>query len=151
MKKHKTKQPHEYELAKISRKLVMRRAWSQAAKAAQKFGGRKSEYLSECLKIVWREHKAEISETNNEILAARIAYAEKIRNKKEHRENLEYAASVNKNAPRRELIPAGKHDVGKKLYGFIITGLGREFRPHTDMFSLGITPDTELVQYAYFN
>ena len=58
---------------------------------------------------------------------------------------------INERAPRRELVPADKYSVGQKLYGFIITRLGREFRPHTDMFSLGITPDTDHVQYAYFN
>jgi len=61
------------------------------------------------------------------------------------------AEKCNENAPRRELVAAEKYDVGQKLYGFVITGLGREFRPNSDMFSLGISPDTEYVQYAYFN
>lgn len=61
------------------------------------------------------------------------------------------AEKCNENAPRRELVPAGKYSRGQKLYGFVITGLGRSFRPNADMFSLGITPDTERVQYVYFN
>ena len=151
MKTRKIKQTHEYELVKISRKLLMKRAWYKCKVAAETFGGKKSEYLAECLKISWREHLADIAATNNEILAARKAYAEKMRAEKELAENLAYAAIVNENAPRRELIPAEKYNVGDTLLGFIITGLGKTFRPNSDMFSLGITPDTDYVQYAYFN
>lgn len=77
---------------------------------------------------------------------------EKAKEKKIAQENLAKEIEiVNKNAPRRELVPAGKYSVGQKLYGFIITGIGRSFRPHADMFSMGVTPDTEYVEYAYFN
>lgn len=63
----------------------------------------------------------------------------------------EAAKKCNKNAPRRRLVAADKYSQGDKLGNFIVTGLGRTFRPNTDMFSLGITPDTDYVQYAYFN
>lgn len=59
-------------------------------------------------------------------------------------------AKINKNAPKRELVPADKYTEGDRLGRYIITGLGATFRPHVDMFSLGITPDTDWVQYAYF-
>lgn len=64
---------------------------------------------------------------------------------------VEDAEKCNENAPKRELVPTGKYIRGQKLYGFVITGLGRSFRPNADMFSLGISPDTDYVQYAYFN
>lgn len=82
----------------------------------------KRDFFAESLKIAWSEAKVE---------------------QKEKYER--------KNAPERELIPAGEYNVGQKLYGHIITGLGKSFIPNSDMFSLGITPDTEYVQYAYFN
>lgn len=59
--------------------------------------------------------------------------------------------TANKNAPRRELVVDGKYEIGQKLLGFIVTGLGQSFRPNSDMFSWGISPDTDYVQYAYFN
>ena len=76
-------------------------------------------------------------------VALKMAWAEA---KKSHK-----ITETNKNAPRRKLVPADKHVVGEKLHGFIITGIGRSFRPNVDMFSMGITPDTEYVEYAYFN
>lgn len=151
MKKHRIKKTHEYEIVKAKPGLVMRRAWYRANLAVEKFGGKASEYLSECLKIVWRDYMADITATNNEILAARKAYTEKRLEAKEREANIEYAAMINKNAPRRRLVAADKYSEGDKLGNFIVTGLGREFRPNADMFSLGITPDTDYVQYAYFN
>lgn len=54
-------------------------------------------------------------------------------------------------APRRQLVAAGKYNRGDMLGGYIVAGLGKTFRPNVDMFSRGITPDTERVQYAYFS
>ena len=145
------KQAHEYDIIKASPFLVMRRSWHKARAAAEKFGGKASEYLSECMKIVWKNHMADIIESNNETLAARKKYTAKRHAEKVHEENLAYAANVNKNAPKSRLVAAGKYSAGQKLGNFVITGLGQEFRPHTDMFSIGLTPDTEYAQYAYFN
>ena len=93
-----------------------------------------SDFFSESLKIAWAKAKLE-----------------RERDERKRDEILANAVETNKNAHGRELIPADKYSIGDKLYGFVITELGREFRPDTDMFSMGITPDTEYVQYAYFN
>lgn len=82
----------------------------------------KKDFFAEALKLAWAEVKAE----------------QKIK-------------KINKNAPRKTLVSAEKYNSGDKLHGNIITGLGRTFKPNSDMFSLGISPDTEYVQYAYFN
>ena len=103
-----------------------------------------SDFFSESLKIAWAKAKLEIKKQNEKKL-------ERERDERKRDEILANAVETNKNAHGRELIPADKYSIGDKLYGFVITELGREFRPDTDMFSMGITPDTEYVQYAYFN
>ena len=105
------------------------------------------DFFTEALKTAWAEvKKIEKAEFEKNLAEIENEHAEK-----REIERKEKIAKINENAPRRELIPAEKYEVGQKLYDFVITGLGREFRPDTDMFSLGITPDTEYVQYAYFN
>lgn len=95
--------------------------------------------MSKSLREAWREAKHE------------LANYEKCQRQYARQERLNTAKEINKNAPRRELVAAEKYAVGDRLGKFIITGLGRDFRPNVDMFSRGITPDTERVQYAYFN
>lgn len=105
------------------------------------------DFFAESLKLAWKEVK-KAEEKEQEKIAQETETEKKEIAQKNLAKEIEI---VNKNAPRRELVPAGKYSVGQKLYGFIITGIGRSFRPHADMFSMGITPDTEEVEYAYFN
>ena len=53
----------------------------------------------------------------------------------------------------RVLVPAGKYAAGDTISGRTISGLGRDFYPNVDQFSVaGVSPDyTGTVQYAYFN
>lgn len=102
------------------------------------------DFFAESLKTAWAELK---KQTKQEI----EKQLEREQNKRKCDEALANAAEINKNAPKRELVAADKYSIGQKLHGFIITELGREFRPDVDIFSAGITPDTDYVQYAYFN
>lgn len=102
------------------------------------------DFFAESLKIAWSRAKLKIKKQIEKQL-------ERERNEMQCDENLANVAEINKNAPRRELVPAEKYSEGEKIRGFVITGLGKTFRPNADMFSLSITPDTDYVQYAYFN
>lgn len=99
--------------------------------------------FGKCLKVAWKFAKRAVDAA--------------IEEEREISENFENTVSeieleiINEKAPRRELVPADEYSIGQKLHSFIITGLGKTFRPNSDMFSLGITPDTDYVQYAYFN
>ena len=92
-------------------------------------------YFKYALRIVWNNMKAE--EANYQ----RGQKKEKIAAK---------AAENQQNVPR-ELIPFGEYEIGDKLLGNIIVKIGKQFKPHNDMFSCGISPDTDYVAYAYFN
>lgn len=136
---------------KIEKKCLLHRAWQASRKAQKKFDGKVIEYFSESLKIAWAGYKLEIQQEIAEIVAEEKA--EQIADEKELAD-LEMkmdAKKLNENAPRRVLVTDGKYEIGSKLLGFIITGFGVSFRPNVDMFSQGITPDTDYVQYAYFN
>lgn len=102
------------------------------------------DFFAESLKTAWSQAK-KVEEKKIEKQVERDSKQLK------RDENLANAAKINQNAPRRELVPAEKYSEGEKIRGFVITGLGETFRPNADMFSLGITPDTDSVQYAYFN
>lgn len=107
----------------------------------------KKSFFVESLRLSWIESKKQAKrdlETALEIIKTERAVTNEAK-------KLEKIADANKNAPRRRLVAADKYSEGDKLGNFIVTGLGRTFRPNTDMFSLGITPDTDYVQYAYFN
>lgn len=102
------------------------------------------DFFAESLKIAWsRAKKAEAKKIEKQL--------ERESKQLKRSKNLANAAKNNQNAPRRELVAAEKYSEGEKIRGFVITGLGETFRPNADMFSLGITPDTDHVQYAYFN
>jgi hypothetical protein len=103
----------------------------------------KKSFFAEALKISWREAKRELQKELDE-----IKKAEKICEQMKREQEI---AEINENAPRRELVVAEKYEIGDKLFGFIVTGLGVVFRPNVDMFSQGIHPSTDYVQYAYFN
>lgn len=105
------------------------------------------DFFPESLRMSWVEaKKSEKRDFEKTLDAIENEHAEK--KKIEKQENV---ARANADAPRRELVVADKYSTGQKLHGFVITGLGQEFRPNCDMFSLGISPDTDYVQYAYFN
>ena len=126
---------------------LFNRAWRTAAKGSAKFGGTKREYFSQSLKIEWAIMKNETQEEIELAKSEKIAAAKKIK----IAEKKEKTRELNKNAPKRTLVTWGKYQVGDTLGSYMITGLGRDFEPNVDMFSMGITPDTDLVQYAYFN
>lgn len=103
-----------------------------------------NDFFAESLKNAWDKLKKQAKQEIEKQL-------EREQNKRKCDEALANAAGINKNAPKRELVAADKYSIGQKLHGFIITELSKEFRPDVDMFSAGITPDTDYVQYAYFN
>lgn len=45
------------EIAKMTKSQIMKQAWLISNAAAEKFGGRKSEYFTEALKAVWARVK----------------------------------------------------------------------------------------------
>lgn len=105
------------------------------------------DFFAESLRIAWTEaKKAEEKEFEKMLTVIEQEHATANTAKV-----LAHANEINKNAPRRRLVAADKYSEGDKLGNFIVTGLGKTFRPNVDMFSLGITPDTDYVQYVYFN
>lgn len=60
--------------------------------------------------------------------------------------------TASKSGNRRVLVEAGTVRVGDALPQGVVTGLGREWLPNADTFSVhGISPAASFVQYAYFD
>jgi hypothetical protein len=126
----------------ISDSLNGKRSWLNCdhVKRVLKINFTIKDFFAESLKISWAEAKKQEQrdfEKNLEIIETEHVVSN--------------MAKINVNAPHRTLVAADKYDVGDMIHKNIITGLGRIFKPNSDMFSLGISPDTEYVQYAYFN